>query len=125
MADTPELMKLQVDAAIRVNELLNEAKGLLIKMSPSTWGKITMLLRSVLVAAVESGNLGLKEQALEQLRKLRDNQRVWYNTQCIAYLKEKSAGNTRAANIIRDSCLSVFSSPDDLRHLNITRNIWE
>ena len=106
-------------------ELLNEAKGLLIKMSPSTWGKITMLLRSVLVAAVESGNLGLKEQALEQLRKLRDNQRVWYNTQCIAYLKEKSAGNTRAANIIRDSCLSVFSSPDDLRHLNITRNIWE
>lgn len=106
-------------------DLLNEAKGLLVKMSPATWDKIFMLLRSVLVAATESGDRELKEQALEQLRKLRDSQRVWYNAQCIAYLKEKSAGNERAANIIRDSCLSVFSCGDDLRNRNIKRNIWE
>lgn len=106
-------------------DLLNEAKGLLVKMSPATWNKIFMLLRSVLVSAAESGDAELKEQALEQLRKLRDSQRVWYNAQCIAYLKEKSAGNERASNIIRDTCLSVFSSGDDLRNRNIKRNIWE
>jgi hypothetical protein len=107
------------------DDLLNEAKGLLVKMSPATWDKIFMLLRSVLVSAAEAGNTELKDKALEQLRKLRDCQRVWYNAQCIAYLKEKSAGNERAANIIRDSCLSVFSSGDDLRNRNIKRNIWE
>ena len=106
-------------------DLLNEAKALLVKMSPATWGKISAILRSVLVVSAESGNTNLKERSLEQLRKLRSAQRVWYNAQCIAYLKEKAAGNERAADIIRDSCLSVFSAPDDLRNQNIKRNRWE
>lgn len=106
-------------------ELLNEAKSLLMKMSPATWDKVMSLLRNVLTASMTSGNNELREHALEQLRKLRNNQRVWYNAQRIAYLKEKSTGNERGANIIRDSCLSVFSSEDDLRNLNIRRNRWE
>ena len=106
-------------------ELLQEAKGLLVKMSPATWDKITMLLRAVLVQATEKDQPELREDALNQLRKLRNYQKVWYNTQMIAYLKEKTAGNLRAAELIRDSCLAVFSSNDDLRHRNIQRNIWE
>jgi len=106
-------------------ELLQEAKGLLVKMSPATWDKITMLLRAVLVQATEKDLPDLREDALNQLRKLRNYQKVWYNAQMIAYLKEKAAGNLRAAELIRDSCLAVFSSKDDLRHRNIQRNIWE
>ena len=106
-------------------ELLQEAKSLLVKMSPSTWEKITMLLRSVLVQATEKKMTELRDDALNQLRKLRNAQKVWYNAQMITYLKEKAAGNTRAADLIRDSCLAVFSSKDDLRHRNIQRNIWE
>ncbi len=106
-------------------DLLQEAKGLLLKMSPATWDKITMLLRSTLVQATEQDREALKEDALNQLRKLRGNQNVWYNAQMIAYLKEKAADNIRGAELIRDSCLAVFSSEDDLRHRNIQRNIWE
>ena len=106
-------------------DLLQEAKGLLLKMSPATWDKITMLLRSTLVQATEQDREALKEDALNQLRKLRGNQNVWYNAQMIAYLKEKAADNLRGAELIRDSCLAVFSSEDDLRHRNIQRNIWE
>ena len=107
------------------SELLQEAKGLLVKMSPATWDKITMLLRAVLVQSTEKDLPDLREDALNQLRKLRNYQKVWYNAQMIAYLKEKTAGNLRAAELIRDSCLAVFSSNDDLRHRNIQRNIWE
>ena len=106
-------------------ELLREAKGLLVKMSPATWDKITLLLRSVLVQAQESKNDNLKEEALLQLRKLREIQKILYNAQCLAYLKEKTSGNLRGAELIRDSCLAVFASEDDLRHLKIQRNIWE
>jgi len=84
-----------------------------------------MLLRSTLVQATEQDREALKEDALNQLRKLRGNQNVWYNAQMIAYLKEKAADNIRGAELIRDSCLAVFSSEDDLRHRNIQRNIWE
>ena len=106
-------------------DLIQEAKGLLVKMSPATWDKIAKLLRSALVQATEKNLSDLKADALNQLRKLRTNQKVWYNAQMIAYLKEKGAGNTRGAEMIRDSCLAVFSSNDDLRHRNIQRNIWE
>ena len=106
-------------------DLLQEAKGLLVKMSPATWDKITMLLRSALVQATEKNLPELRDDALNQLRKLRNYQKVWYNAQMIAYLKERAAGNIRAAELIRDSCLAVFSSNDDLRHRNIQRNIWE
>ena len=107
------------------SDLIQEAKGLLVKMSPATWDKIAKLLRSALVQATEKNLSDLKADALNQLRKLRTNQKVWYNAQMIAYLKEKGAGNTRGAEMIRDSCLAVFSSNDDLRHRNIQRNIWE
>ena len=107
------------------SDLIQEAKGLLVKMSPATWDKIAKLLRSALVQATEKNLSELKSDALNQLRKLRTNQKVWYNAQMIAYLKEKGAGNTRGAEMIRDSCLAVFSSNDDLRHRNIQRNIWE
>ena len=106
-------------------DLLQEAKSLLVKMSPATWDKIFMLLRSALVQSTEKNLPDLKNDALNQLRKLRANQKIWYNAQMIAYLKEKGAGNTRGAEMIRDSCLAVFSSNDDLRHRNIQRNIWE
>ena len=107
------------------SDLIQEAKGLLVKMSPATWDKIAKLLRSALVQATEKNLSDLKDDALNQLRKLRSNQKVWYNAQMIAYLKEKGAGNARGAEMIRDSCLAVFSSNDDLRHRNIQRNIWE
>ena len=106
-------------------DLIQEAKGLLVKMSPATWDKISMLLRSALVQSTEKKLPDLKNDALNQLRKLRNNQKIWYNAQMIAYLKEKGAGNDRGAEMIRDSCLAVFSSNDDLRHRNIQRNIWE
>ena len=106
-------------------DLIQEAKSLLVKMSPATWDKIFMLLRSALVQSTENNLTDLKNDALNQLRKLRNNQKIWYNAQMIAYLKEKGAGNIRGAEMIRDSCLAVFSSNDDLRHRNIQRNIWE
>ncbi len=106
-------------------DMLNEAKLLLTKMSPVMWDKIMRLLRGVLVNAVTTRNDDLRERALEQLRKLRKNQRDWYNAQRIAYLKEKALGNDRGADVIRDACAAVFSSEDDLRNLNIRRNRWE
>lgn len=106
-------------------DMLNEAKLLLTKMSPVMWDKIMRLLRGVLVNAATTRNEELRERALEQLRKLRKNQRDWYNAQRIAYLKEKALGNDRGADVIRDACAAVFSSEDDLRNLNIRRNRWE
>jgi len=107
------------------NEVLNEARLLLSKMSPVTWNKTFVLLRHVLTQATLSGNQKLRDEALGQLRLLRDRQLIWYNAQRIAYLKEISNKNEGAAARIKDSCEAVFCSDDDLRYLNIRRNIWE
>lgn len=106
-------------------DMLNEARLLLTKMSPATWSKTYLLIRSVLIASTASGDNALVEEALAQLRVLRDRQRSWYNAQKLAYLREKQLKNEAGMARIRESCKAVFSSEDDLRCLNIRRNKWE
>ncbi len=105
--------------------LLNEVNRHLSKQAPFEWQRTNLLLKSLLVTAVEQKNTELEEEATLLLRQLRKQQTTWYNSQKINFENALLHRNLHQQAAIMELCKSVFSSPDDLRYQSLRRNKWE
>ena len=105
--------------------MMDEISRHLSKQAPFEWARTYLLLQRVLMESGRNRNAALERNALNQLRRLRAMQTIWYNGQKIQYNTAKLSGNRHKENAVMELCKTVFSSPDDLRYFTLRRNIWE
>ena len=105
--------------------MMDEISRHLSKQAPFEWARTYLLLQRVLMESTRNSSAALERNALNQLRRLRAMQTIWYNGQKIQYNTAKLSGDRHKENAVMELCKTVFSSPDDLRYFTLRRNIWE
>ena len=105
--------------------MLDEVSRHLSKQAPFEWGRTYLLLQSILMESICTGNRKLEKTALNQLQRLRSMQSIWYNSQKIQYQTAHLNNDRHQENAVLELCKTVFSSPDDLRYFTLRRNVWE
>lgn len=105
--------------------MMEEISRHLSKQAPFEWARTYLLLQNVLMESVTGKNPSLKRNALNQLKRLRAMQTIWYNSQKIKYNSAKLNNDRRQETAVLELCKTVFSSPDDLRYFTLRRNLWE
>ncbi len=105
--------------------LLDEISRHLSKQAPFEWARTYLLLQHTLTIGTQTENPALTQEALVQLRRLRNLQTTWYNSQKIQYNAAKLNNDRHRESAILELCKTVFSSPDDLRYFTLRRNLWE
>ena len=101
-----------------------EAKILLSRQSPSVWGRVEYLLKSVLIHCDRKKDAEQYAEARKLLIGLRTSQINWFNEKKIAYQRAKKLENKDEINRISENCKAVFSSPEDLRFHIVRQDIW-
>ena len=110
--------------SLPIQEELAEAEKLLESASPSAWRKVNFLLSSALCKMDRGKEPKEYQRAVRMLRRLRDVQETWYNSQILSYRRAKAFENTSEQAQIRSTCQGVFSSPEDNRYYKVRTNIW-
>ena len=105
--------------------MMDEISKHLSKQAPFEWARTYLLLQNTLMESIRRHDAPLGKNALGQLRRLRDMQSVWYNSQKIQYNTARLNNDRHQENAVMELCKTVFSSPDDLRYFILRRNLWE
>lgn len=105
--------------------MMDEISRHLSKQAPFEWSRTYLLLQNVLMESITGKNPVLKQNALNQLKRLRSMQTIWYNSQKIKYNTAKLNHDRHQEFAVMELCKTVFSSPDDLRYFSLRRNLWE
>ena len=108
-----------------VDVMLDEVSRHLSKQAPFEWARTYLLLQRTLMECTRSRDDVHGGAAVSQLRRLRNMQTIWYNSQRLQFNTARLNGDRRQENAILELCKTVFSSPDDLRYFTLRRNVWE
>jgi hypothetical protein len=106
-----------------IDKLLRDARREMQRKAPSTWPKVETLLRSLLTKAVLENRPKVEEEALQMLGQLRDNEKLWYNSQRLAWEAAWQRKNKAAQRSIQETTKAVFSNIYDKRYYRVRK--WE
>lgn len=110
---------------VPVKEALAEAETLLEGASPNAWTKVDYLLKSSLCDINKAVDTAVYNKAVDLLSKLREHQKIWYNSQLIAYKQAQALNDKAGKEQVKNTCLGIFSSPEDNRYYYIRKDVWK
>ena len=110
---------------IPVKEALVDAENLLEGASPNSWTKVDYLLKSSLCDINKSVDGVSYKKAISLLTRLRENQKLWYNSQLIAYRQAANLNDKAGKENVKNTCLGIFSSPEDSRYYYVRKDMWK
>ena len=108
-----------------VQNLLEEARRMLDRVTPGVWPQTMNMLVSVLIKSQLAGDVENYSKAEAMLRELRTMQTKWLNSQKIAYFNALAKNLYKQAAKIRDDCRAMFSDENDQRYFFIRQDQWD
>ena len=119
--EIPEKIPDQISRTSLYKVLLENMRGNLIACN---WKDMKDRFALLLSSSGKEKDAGMMRDALSLWREFRDNQQFWYCQACLAYQMYDLRNDSGNKYSIVTECLRKFPTPDDYRHIRITKNIW-
>ena len=111
----------KVGDKVPVSEALEQVRHDLERMAPGTWMSLDHMLCGLLSRVVVAEDSESEKECLRLLRKLREHEALWFNSQQLAYESARFRGDVKHAKKVMVFTKGVFSEMSDQRYYTVRK----